>query len=243
MSPACHRTTFHGRSGVEGWSPSRSARGSVVAVWAADRERLRPRPVHQDPCASSRRAACRSPTSTSSESDAVSSLMTRSSAPKQCVQDLVELPLRSHFCSGSAVRLSRRHPRATGQTPWVAVLVDAWLCLVPVVVGSPVSIGTRTTRTTSCSGPGPCLRSHDPCHWSPVARSPSGEDGEERDVAGGLLYSVAWSASCVVVVSRWRSRRARAQSRRGTYRGGVPRPRGSEEARWQDAARIRRPPR
>jgi undecaprenyl-diphosphatase len=33
------------------------------------------------------------------------------------------------------------------------------------------------------------------------------------DVAGGLLYGVAWSVTCLGVVSRWRSRRAGAGSR------------------------------
>jgi 2-polyprenyl-6-hydroxyphenyl methylase/3-demethylubiquinone-9 3-methyltransferase len=46
------------------------------------------------------------------------------------------------------------------------------------------------------------------------------------DVAGGLLYGVAWSAMCLGAVSWWRSRLARAQHRSGVYRGREPRRRG-----------------
>ena len=51
------------------------------------------------------------------------------------------------------------------------------------------------------------------------------------DVTGGLLYGVAWSATCLVGVARWRSRRAGAQLRSDAYRGHDPVLRGSEEAR------------
>ncbi len=50
------------------------------------------------------------------------------------------------------------------------------------------------------------------------------------DVTGGLLYGVAWSATCLAVVGRWRSRRAGARLRSDAYGGQGSVVRGSEEA-------------
>jgi membrane-associated phospholipid phosphatase len=49
------------------------------------------------------------------------------------------------------------------------------------------------------------------------------------DVTGGLLYGVAWSATCLAVVARWRSRRVRARPRSELTVVGSSRVQGSAE--------------